>query len=466
MPIPWSRLLSPQTAEGAEVEITGWNALPDGSGNGRSRSLILAATPPCCPGCPPDPACMVEVLADAPIPASRGQLRLTGRWHPLPAGDPSGWRWQLRQAHFAGLAAAPGPWLARRALLASLPLACVAATAACTAAPTAAATTAPLADARPMDLHSHAGRVILGRLRQRPPEPIAAPMRDGGMALIALAMVADTPTTQVTPDNRIAAFRPPEPGELARHGEAAFQRLAGIAHDQDLRLVTDRTGLAAVTGGGAGPAILVAAEGADFLEGRLEALEEAFRTHHLRHLQLVHYRVNELGDIQTEPPVHQGLTSFGAEVVRGCNRLGIVVDVAHASFLTTRGVAEASSRPLILSHTSIAQRPGPRSRQITADHARLVAGTGGVIGIWPPASIFPTLRAYAEGLARSVDVVGIDHVGIGTDMQGLLSPACFADYRQTPALAEALLVAGFGAAEAAKVLGGNYARVLETVLPA
>lgn len=464
MSIPWSRLLSPHVAEGTPVEIEGWNALPNTPGNG--RTLILAAEPPCCPGCPLDPIRMVEVLASAPIPASRGKLRLTGHWHRLPECDPSGWRWQLREARFAGLAAAPGPWMARRALLASLPLVCVAATTACTTPPAAAATAALLATAQPMDLHSHAGRVILGRLRQRPPEPIAAPMREGGMTLIALAMVADTPTTHVTPDSRIEAFRPPEPGELARHGEAAFHRLTTMARDQDLFLVTDRAGLHAVTSHRTGPAILVAAEGADFLEGRLEALEDAFRSHFLRHLQLVHYRVNELGDIQTEPPVHHGLTAFGAEMVRACNRLGIVVDVAHATFLTTKAVAEVSNQPLVLSHTSITQRPGPRSRQITADHARLVAATGGVIGLWPPATIFPTLSAYAEGLARSVDVVGIDHVGIGSDMQGLLSPACFADYRQTPALAEALLTVGFNSAEAAKVLGGNYARVLEIVLPA
>ena len=67
------------------------------------------------------------------------------------------------------------------------------------------------------------------------------------------------------------------------------------------------------------------AEGADFLEGRLERLEEAHRLHHLRHLQLTHYRVNELGDIQTTLPVHGGLTAFGAEIIRACNRLGIVV---------------------------------------------------------------------------------------------------------------------------------------------
>jgi membrane dipeptidase len=320
--------------------------------------------------------------------------------------------------------------------------------------------------ATPMDLHSHAGRVILSRNRQRPPTPVAGPMREGGMRLIALAMVADTPVTQVTADNRIEARRSPQPGELAAHGEAAFRHLATLVAEQGLAIVTDRAGLRAATASGAAPAVVVAAEGADFLEGRIDGLQEAFQTHRLRHLQLMHYRVNELGDIQTEPPVHQGLTPFGAEVVRGCNRLGILVDVAHATFFTTKGIAEASDRPLVLSHTSITQRPGPRSRQITPDHARLVAATGGVIGIWPPVSIFPTLRAYAEGIARSVDVVGIDHIGIGSDMLGLLSPSAFPDYRETPALATALLAAGFGVADAAKVLGGNYARVLEAALPA
>ena len=51
----------------------------------------------------------------------------------------------------------------------------------------------------------------------------------------------------------------------------------------------------------------------------------------LRHLQLTHYRVNELGDIQTELPVHNGLTDFGAAVIRRCNQVGLVVDVAHGT---------------------------------------------------------------------------------------------------------------------------------------
>jgi membrane dipeptidase len=102
---------------------------------------------------------------------------------------------------------------------------------------------------------------------------------------------------------------------------------------------------------------------------------------------------------------------------------------------------------------------------VTREHARLVAGTGGVVGIWPPVTVFPTLAAFAEGLARSADAIGVEHVGVGSDMLGLLSEAAFGDYRQTPALAEAMLAAGFAPAEAAKVLGGNYARVLAACLP-
>ncbi|MCO6417584.1 membrane dipeptidase [Siccirubricoccus sp. KC 17139] len=438
-------------------DTTGW-ALPIDA-----HRLLLTEDALCCAGCRPDPARTVLVESEAPLEVPAGRLRFAGTWHPA-----APWRGRLAGARLLGLAEAPGPWLRRRSLLgAALPLACVAALPGCaTPAPPGPTAEALLARATPADLHSHAGRVILSRMRQRPLEPVAAPMREGRMRLVALAMVADTPVTHVTPDNRIAPFRPPAPEELAAHGEAAFARLHALVAAQGLAVVRDRPGLAAALAPGAGPAVVVAAEGADFLEARLEGLERAFATHGLRHLQLVHYRVNELGDIQTEPPEHQGLTAFGAEVVRACNRLGVVVDVAHASFATVQRAVEVAAKPVVLSHTSLTNRPGPRSRQITADHARLVARTGGVIGIWPPSTIFPTLRAYAEGMARAADVVGARHVGLGSDMLGLLSPACFGDYRETPALAAALLKVGFSTDEAAGVLGGNYARVLAEVLPA
>ncbi|MGO4307242.1 membrane dipeptidase [Cupriavidus sp. RAF12] len=159
----------------------------------------------------------------------------------------------------------------------------------------------------------------------------------------------------------------------------------------------------------AGPRAIISAEGADFLEGRLERADEAFTLHQLRHLQLTHYRVNELGDIQTEAPVHGGLTDFGADVVRRCNALGIVVDVAHGTFDLVRRAAVVTTKPLVLSHTALATRATGRGRLISADHARAVAETGGVIGVWPSSSSFHNLQDMAHGFRRMADVVGVDH---------------------------------------------------------
>ncbi len=178
-------------------------------------------------------------------------------------------------------------------------------------------------------------------------------------------------------------------------------------------------------------------------------------------MQLTHYRVNALGDIQTSPPVHGGLTDFGRAVVRRCNERGIVVDVAHAPFATVRGVVDAASRPLVLSHTSLAERPALLSRLISPDHARLVASTGGVIGVWPPASRFPSMAALARGIRDMVDVVGVDHVGLGSDMLGLTGPSIFPAYADLPALERALSDLGFDGGEVERLTGANYVRVFD-----
>ncbi|MDO9709286.1 dipeptidase [Paracraurococcus lichenis] len=464
MQLPWDALATGHglPPPGATVELEGVAFAPQDMPRGYAILLPEAA---CCLGCRPDPAMAVEVLFADEAPAGPGPHRLAGTWHALPAEDPTGWRWQLRGARALPSAAAPGPWLRRRALLAAGPLLCAAAACAEAPAPSPAAR-ALVEAAAPMDLHSHAGHVILSRTRLRPFDPVAAPMREGGMRLIALAMVADSPTTTVTPDRRIEAYRSPAPGELYAHSKEAFARLAALVAGQGLAVVTDQASLRTALQPGAGPSVVVASEGADWLEGRLERLEEAVQAHRLRHLQLVHYRVNELGDIQTAAPVHEGLTGFGAEVIRACNRLGVVVDVAHGTYWLTQRAAEVTQKPLVLSHTGLSGRPGLRSRWITAEHARLVAATGGVVGVWPlMGAEAPTLRAYAAGIARMVDAVGIEHVGIGSDMLGLLATPAFGDYRETPALAEALLAQGFAPAEAARILGGNYARVLAATLP-
>jgi membrane dipeptidase len=319
--------------------------------------------------------------------------------------------------------------------------------------------TDPAGTARPLltgaltiDMHSHAGRFVRDNTAS---EPVAEPMRAGGLAVACLSIVADSPTHRVFPDRRI--HRAPEPGEFYAWSKAAFIRLLGLAQEQQLHVVGDTTTLRTAPTGG--PSIIVAAGGADFLEGQIERVDETRISYGMRHLQLVHYRPNELGDIQTEDPVQGGLTDFGAAVVRACNRLGIVVDVAHGAYDLVKRAALATTRPLILSHTSSSPAPGQHSRQISPDHARVVAQTGGVIGIWPPASIFPTLDDMAERFARMAEIVGVDHVGLGTDMRGLTGPSVLDDYRDFPLLAEKLLARGFAAVDVGKILGGNYARV-------
>jgi membrane dipeptidase len=227
-----------------------------------------------------------------------------------------------------------------------------------------------------VDMHSHSGGFIR---EDTAPDPVADAMRTGGIAVARLAIVSDAPTNKVFPDRRIHPVRDPEPGELYAWSMASFIRVRRLAQGQGLRMVGSTADLHAAPA--TGSAMILAAEGADFLEGHIERIDEA-RTHHeLRHLQLVHYRPNELGDIQTEDPVRGGLTDFGVEVVRACNRLGIVVDVAHATYEVVKRAAETTSRPLILSHSSLNPTPPVHSRTISADHARVVAQTGGLIGV-------------------------------------------------------------------------------------
>jgi membrane dipeptidase len=151
-------------------------------------------------------------------------------------------------------------------------------------------------------------------------------------------------------------------------------------------------------------------------------------------------------------------------VVRRCNKLGVVVDVAHGTFDLVKRAASVTTKPLVLSHTSLTVRPSRFTRLITAEHGQLVARTGGVIGIWPPESIFHSMEDMAAGIAQMVNAVGIDHVGLGSDMRGLTGPSVFPDYDHLPALAEALAKAGFNPTDIGKILGGNYVRLFEACM--
>jgi membrane dipeptidase len=211
------------------------------------------------------------------------------------------------------------------------------------------------------------------------------------------------------------------------------------------------------------PAIVSDIEGLDFLEGKLERLEQAHQRG-VRHVQLVHYTPNDIGDFQTGIVTHHGLTPFGAEVIQACHRLGFVCDVAHATEEMVKAAVKVATKPLLLSHTALSGSPamGPTPlapRQISRDHAKMVASTGGAIGIW---HFFPNLDKYVDGLKEMVDVVGVDHVCIGTDQQ--VTPGSLQDYSKWVHLVSAMLRGGFTPEDAGKIAGGNYMRIFRTAV--
>ncbi|MBL6945126.1 MAG: membrane dipeptidase [Rhodospirillales bacterium] len=205
-----------------------------------------------------------------------------------------------------------------------------------------------------------------------------------------------------------------------------------------------------------GHGVLIAIEGGDFLEGRLERIEEAHERG-VRSIQLVHNRINALGDIQTKPPEHRGLTPFGRQVVREMNRLGLIVDVAHLSFEGMREVIEVADKPIMLSHGML----GQGGRAISDDYARAVAATGGVIGLFSAGE--RTLGGYLDRFRRLADLIGAEHVGFGSDMGSYGPFYVFKNYRDLPALVAGLLQRGFNEAEVAGIIGGNFLRMFDAV---
>ena len=309
-----------------------------------------------------------------------------------------------------------------------------------------------LASCTAIDMHSH-----VGGSRSEYPKNDFATIRAGGVAAACMALVSDGPVIR-TSGGHIAAFRKPRNGELYANMQERLDFADRAIATFDLRRITSVAELRASKAEGAA-GIILATEGSDFIDGQLERLQTVHERG-VRHVQLVHYRAdNGAGDIQTEEPLYQGATPLGLDIVRTCNRLGMVVDVAHATYDTVLQVARVSSTPLILSHTALAATPGPRSRHVSGAHARLVADTGGVVGVWTNGSDFSGYPAFARGIARMTEAIGIDHVGIGSDLNGLVRPMPFG-YATYPEMVIELSKY-FNDEELAKILGGNYVRVFE-----
>lgn len=94
----------------------------------------------------------------------------------------------------------------------------------------------------------------------------------------------------------------------------------------------------------------------------------------------------------------------------------MLIDLAHASFKTVVDVAELSSNPLILSHSQLKWADKQHPRMLEPEHADAIAATDGVIDMWPSGFGNDTFADFVENTMRLIDLVGVDHVGLGTDM--------------------------------------------------
>jgi membrane dipeptidase len=187
----------------------------------------------------------------------------------------------------------------------------------------------------------------------------------------------------------------------------------------------------------------------------------------------VHYIKNPLGDFQTQKPEHDGLTELGKQVVEECNRLGILVDLAHCSSDAVAQALEVSKAPLVWSHSSVTRTGAPnwtmpvwKARQLSLDGAKAIAGKGGVVGLWAMRSdVGGGVEAYAARLAEMADWLGDDHVGFGTDTNAIVNPAIanYADLREVVLLWQER---GMSHDRIRKIAIENYARVLKQAMGA
>ncbi|WP_439571825.1 dipeptidase [Sphingomonas sp.] len=202
---------------------------------------------------------------------------------------------------------------------------------------------------------------------------------------------------------------------------------------------------------------LLSIEGLQNMEGKLENLDRLYSAG-FRMAGLVHFFDNEIaGSMHGEQK--GGLTPLGRQTVRRMEQLGMIVDIAHSSHATVAEVLKMARRPVVSSHGGV-QAVCKVNRNLSDDEIRGVAKTGGVVGIgyWDAAICGTEPEKVAAAIAHVRDLVGIDHVGLGSDFDGAVTTGF--DTAQLVYVTQALVDRGFTPEEIGKVMGGNVLRVL------
>ena len=209
-------------------------------------------------------------------------------------------------------------------------------------------------------------------------------------------------------------------------------------------------------------AALLAVEGLHALEGTAANVDTLVDAGY-RMMSLTHLHDNALGGSSTGLE-KGGLTDFGARVLDRMQAHGVIVDLAHASEALVDDVLARTDGPVVVSHTGV-RGTCDSPRNLSDRHIEAIAERGGVIGvgIWERAVCGSTPAAAARAMRHVADLVGVEHVALGTDFDGTVAVPF--DAAGLPRLTAALLEAGFSAAEIRQIMGENVVRVLRRTLP-
>ncbi len=277
-------------------------------------------------------------------------------------------------------------------------------------------------------------------------------------------------------------------------------------HCDQIALATTATEIERIVKAGKIAALLTI-EGGHAIDDDLAVLRTYYRLG-IRSMTLTHSRNTNWADSATDTAEHNGLTEFGKDVVREMNTLGMLVDLAHVSDKTFYDALAVTSKPVLVSHSSM-RAISDVPRNISDEMLRALAENGGVIGInfgmgfinprdaeglrsatlaeseAPPltgrsldeyaaknaqhlfgtrSTVVATIEDLADHVDHAVKIAGIDHVGIGSDFDGISGAVNgLEDVSKIPALVAVLLKRGYRESDLKKILGGNHLRVVREV---
>jgi len=254
-------------------------------------------------------------------------------------------------------------------------------------------------------------------------------------------------------------------------------------------------------------ASLMGIEGGHCINNSLAVLRQLYAAG-ARYMTLTHWNNTDWADSATDAPAHAGLTPFGRQVVKEMNRLGMLVDLSHVSAETMNRALDVAEAPVIFSHSS-AHAISPHPRNVPDDVLKRLAANGGVVMVnfapsfvskaaweheaaksaeearlkammigstdeaiqakvdeWEKAN--PGPRATLSQVADHIDYIrktaGIDHIGIGSDFDGITkTPLGLEDVSHYPDLFVELLRRGYSRQEVSKIAGANVLRVMKAV---